>query len=307
MNRQSSDISASVRQKLLNISRAKHQEHQLTLTQYAIERLLYRLSVSQYKEQFVLKGAVLFSIWSEQSHRPTQDLDMLGWGDDSISRLKQVFRDVCDIEVEDDGLAFLADSIAVEEIRENQDYGGLRVTLTAQLGVARIPVQVDVGFGDAVTPGPEDIIYPTMLSFSAPHIRAYPRETVVAEKFHAMIFLGMLNSRMKDYYDLWTLASEFPFNGQTLSTAIAHTFSRRQTRIPRELPLALTKEFTGDATKQTQWSAFLRKGKLQPANLDLGQVVVVLSDFLMQPTSAAADNDPFGLFWPPSGFWLPDV
>ena len=305
MNRQSNDISASVRQKLLNISRAKNQEHQLTLTQYAIERLLFRLSMSQYKDQFVLKGAVLFSIWSEQPHRPTQDLDMLGWGDDSTSRIEQVFRDICDLEVEDDGIAFQTDSITVDEIRENQDYGGNRVLLTAQLGVARISVQVDVGFGDVVTPEPESIVYPTLLSFSAPHIRAYPRETVVAEKFQAMVSLGMLNSRMKDYYDLWTLACEFSFDGSILSSAIAHTFSRRQTQIPQELPLALTKEFSGDAAKQKQWSAFLRKGKLQPTNLSLGQVVDFLVEFLTQPTLAAAAHTSFNLVWPPSGPWLP--
>ena len=248
-------------------------------------------------------GAVLFSVWSEQPHRPTQDLDLLARGGDSPSRLEQVFRGVCELDVPDDGLSFQADSVSVEQIREDQEYGGVRVTLTAMLGVARIPIQVDVGFGDAVTPAPNEIVYPTLLGFPAARIRAYPRETVVAEKLHAIVFLGMQNSRMKDYYDLWTLASGFTFSGQTVSAAIASTFARRQTPIPREPPLALTGEFAGDAAKRVQWSAFLRKSRLQQVDLDLGQVVSVLRGFLMPPALAAADGATFSLVWPPKGPW----
>jgi len=204
-----SNISASVRQRLLNLIRESGDDPNLVWTRYATERLLYRLSVSEHAGDFILKGAMLFMVWTGQSYRPTLDMYFLGRGEDTSERLREVFRRVCGVDVEPDGLVFDVDSVAVVPIREEQRYQGQRITLTARLGKARIPVQVDVGFGDVVTPRAKKVSYPTLLDFPAPSIRAYPRETVVAEKFEAMVMLGIANSRMKDFYDLYVLARDF--------------------------------------------------------------------------------------------------
>jgi len=223
-----SNIAISVRQRLLNILRDTGDDPNLVWTRYATERLLYRLSVSEYAGEFILKGAMLFMVWTGKTYRPTLDMDFLGQGDDSSERLAEVFRKVCGVDVEPDGLVFDVDTVASAPIREEQEYQGQRVTLIAFLGKARIPIQVDVGFGDVVTPKAKKIRYPTLLDFPAPSIRACPRETVVAEKFQAMVMLGIANSRMKDFYDLYVLARDFSFDGNTLVRAIKATFKRRK-------------------------------------------------------------------------------
>ena len=183
----------------------------LTLTRYAVERFLYRLSRSRHAEKFVLKGAVLFAVWARQPYRPTRDIDLLAWGDSSPDALRSLFQEICTIDVPDDALRFENDSIRISEIREEQDYPGQRVQLTAMLGKARIPLQVDIGFGDAVFPPPAVVRYPTLLDLPAPEIRAYPKEAVIAEKFQAIVALGRGNSRMKDYADLYTMAKDYGF------------------------------------------------------------------------------------------------
>lgn len=295
------NLPASVRERLRQAAAVRKEEFQLVLTRYGLERLLYRLSRSPHADLFILKGAMLFQLWSDQPHRPTRDLDLLGRGDNSIEGIAQVFRDVCNQTVEPDGLEFHAESARAERIKEDQEYEGLRVHCEARLENARIPLQIDVSFGDAVTPAAARIRYPTLLEFPAPEVRAYRRETVVAEKFQAMVALGMTNSRMKDFYDLWVLAGGFAFDGPTLSRAIRATFRRRKTALPVQTPLPLTAEFHDDTGKQ--WDAFVRKSKLDAAGMGLGQVAAVLREFLMPPVQALATDEAFEQHWPAGGPW----
>lgn len=298
-NRQPRDLVASVRQRLMNLSRDRGEEFQLVLTRYGLERLLYRLAQSPHAGQFVLKGAALFQLWTGEAHRATRDLDLLGQGDPSPDRLRQVFQDVCSVEVDADGLTFLTDAIQAEQIKEDDEYQGIRLRIDARLGNVRLPLQIDIGFGDAITPGPQAVTYPTVLDFPAPQLNAYPRETVVAEKFQAMVQLGIANSRMKDFYDVWTLARQFKFDGAGLSAAIRATFQRRQTPLPATAPLALTPEFSTDRQKATQWSAFLRKGRLVESPPPFEDVVALLASFLMPPTLALVSNAPWNRTWVP--------
>jgi predicted nucleotidyltransferase component of viral defense system len=298
-----SKVAASVRQRLLNIIRDTGDDANLVWTRYATERLLYRLSISKYAQDFILKGAMLFVVWTGQAYRPTVDMDFLGHGDDSSERLAEVFRSVCSTDVEPDGLVFDADTVAVTPIREQQEYHGQRITLTAFLGKARIPVQVDVGFGDVVTPRAKKIVYPTLLDFPNPSIRACPRETIVAEKFQAMVMLGIANSRMKDFYDLYVLARDFTFQGNTLVRAIKATFKRRKTEIPIEPPLALTDEFGRDEVKSVQWKAFVRKGGPEDGIPGLPEVLSHLRAFLLLPMKAASGHGPVPTIWANGGPW----
>lgn len=230
------------------------------LTRYGVERLLYRLGRTSSGERFVLKGAVLFYLWDGAPHRPTRDVDFLAYGDVSHDAIMATFRVVCSADVEPDGLAFHADSIRVEPIRDQQEYGGIRVTLVAMLGTARIPLQIDIGVGDAVTPDPRVATFPTLLDLPAPRVRAYPAETVIAEKFQAMVALGIANTRMKDFYDVWLLSEKHQFDGVTLASAIAATFARRGTPLPADTPLALSEHFAHDQAKQAQWQHSSNEG-----------------------------------------------
>jgi predicted nucleotidyltransferase component of viral defense system len=297
------NLAASVRHRLMDLARKQGEDFQLVLTRYVIERLLYRLSRSEHSGEFVLKGAMLFRLWADQPHRPTRDLDLLAKGENSTARLVQVFQAVCGLAVEDDGLTFDSAAVTAERIKEDQEYEGVRVHCEARLGQARIDLQIDVGFGDAVTPRAVEVRYPTILAFPAPVLPAYPRETVVAEKFQATVALGIANSRMKDFFDLWLLSRMFAFDGPSLCRAIQATFRRRKTQLPAEPPLALTAEFGTDAAKVKQWAAFLKKGKLDVGGATLEQVCAILKDFLMPPTSALVARDPFEKTWTPEGPW----
>ncbi|MCW3059869.1 MAG: hypothetical protein JWQ02_1690 [Capsulimonas sp.] len=292
------NISASVKSRLHNLARQNGEELQQLLTRYAIERLLYRLSVSGYREQFLLKGASLFALWTGIVHRPTRDLDLLGSGNNDTSEIIKIFQSVCEQAADSDGLEYLADSIQGAVIREDEAYEGVRITLMAMLGTSKIPMQIDVGFGDAVTPSPVDVTFPTMLDMPAPQLRAYTRETVVAEKFEAMVYLGFTNSRMKDFYDLWYLATHFDFDGKLLAQALQTTFQRRRTSFPSTAPLALTPEFYSDASKQTQWRAFVRKSGGALANTaDLEEIIRMLNAFLLPIVHARRDDVSFDLTW----------
>ncbi|MEA3422149.1 MAG: nucleotidyl transferase AbiEii/AbiGii toxin family protein [Acidobacteriota bacterium] len=299
----SSNVAASVRQRLLNIIRDTGDDPNLVWTRYATERFLYRLSISEYAGDFILKGAMLFMVWTGKTYRPTMDMDFLGHGDNSSERLAEVFRKVCGVDVDPDGLIFDSDTVVVTPIREEQEYQGQRVTLTAFLGKARIPVQFDVGFGDVVTPKAKKIIYPTLLDFPAPSIRACPRETVVAEKFQAMVMLGIANSRMKDFYDLYVLARDFPFDGDILVRAIKATFKRRKTEIPIEPPLALTDEFGHDEVKSVQWTAFVRKSGLEEDTPEFLELLSRLRKFLLPPMRAASGDASIPTSWAKGGPW----
>jgi predicted nucleotidyltransferase component of viral defense system len=302
-NKHGNNTAASVRDRLLAMSRERSEDFQLLLTQYGLERLLYRLSKSSHRDRFILKGAMLFLLWGDQPHRPTRDVDFLGFGDIGEADLRAIFRELCDIPVEDDGLILMAESVQVEVIRDQTEYGGLRVRLFGDLAGARVPIQADIGFGDAVTPEAKEIEYPTLLGNPAPHLKAYPRETVVAEKYQALVNLGMANSRMKDFYDLWVIAREFDFDGRILSEAIRNTFSRRRTSLPEHTPSGLGPEFYEDSQKNTQWNAFIRKGMPTTAPPSLTEVCLFLERFLLPPTQASAQGQEFRAKWEPGGPW----
>ena len=297
-----SNLPASVRQRLMNLANRTRQDFGLVLTKYALERLLYRLSLSKHRDTFILKGALLFELWTSQPYRATRDLDLLGQGDDALDRFRKIFADLCFKMVEDDGLVLLTGSIRVERIREEEEYAGVRVLLEARLGSARIPLQIDIGFGDIVTPAAVEVAYPTLLDFPAPHLWAYPQESVVAEKFEAMVKLGIANSRMKDFYDLYVLSREFEFDGASLSAAIAATFERRQTMLPSSAPLALTSEFCDTPAKQVQWTAFLKKSGLSSVD-SLRDVTTHLQNFLVPVVVAIHRGESFLLVWHPGGPW----
>lgn len=278
MARQPRDVGASVRARLLTIAREKGQAFDLLLTRYATERLLYRLSTTPHRDRFVLKGAMLITTWFDDPHRPTRDVDLLGYGDPSPEPMLAVFKEICAVK-ENDGILFDVEALRIDLIREQLEYGGLRLRTTARLAGARITVVIDIGFGDAIEPGVEEINLPVMLDLPAPRLRAYPRETVVAEKFQAMVLFGLANTRMKDYYDIWILSRSYVFDAERLSRAIAATFERRGTAIPEELPDALTTAFSTDVTKQRQWEAFARD--LSAAVPSLEAIVADLAGFLM--------------------------
>lgn len=299
------NLAASVRQRLLNLSRERGEEFNLILTRYATERLLYRLAQSPYANRFVLKGALLFALWTAQPHRPTRDLDLLGYGDDSGEALLKLFQEICTTAVEADGLVFDLATIRVSEIRGNQEYGGQRVKLTAWLGKARIPVQIDIGFGDAVTPAAEEMEYPTLLAMPAPRLRVYPKETVIAEKLQAMVALGILNSRMKDFYDVWMMCRTFSFDGRILARAVRSTFERRRTAIPAAPPIALTADLAQEPDRIIQWQAFLRRNRLDREGVELAQVIAELGLFLLPVLSTVARQEEFDYMWPAGGPWQP--
>ena len=297
-------MAASVRQRLLNLSREKGEDFQLVLTWYGLERLLYRLGCSEHGVDFVLKGAMLFPAWSGRDYRLTRDLDLLGYGDASPERLTGIFKALCTIDVESDGLVFDEKSIRVTNIREEQDYQGQRVQMIAYLGKARIDLQIDIGFGGVVHPTAVELQYPTLLKFPAPKIQGYPPESVVAEKFQAMVSLGMVNSRMKDFYDIWLIAKQFAFEGPVLVEAIKATFQRRNTTIPDSIPKGLSDEFASDPEKATQWKSFLSRTGLQTVSAGLEQVVHELHAFLIPLIDAAAKNKAFNLQWRDGGPWI---
>lgn len=274
----SRNVAASIRARLKQAADASRQDFNLTLTHYGLERLLYRLSLSVHAPNFLLKGALLFSLWYEVPHRATRDMDLLGFGPDDVNSVVAAFREISEIAV-DDGIVFESSSIRGSEIRKETGYGGIRVDLRATLDGARISLQIDIGFGDVVTPAPESVSYPVLLAdLPAPTLRAYPKYTVVAEKFQALCLLGMANSRMKDYFDLWFLLREDDLDRVELRRAIEATFARRRTQLPVSLPVGLSADFAGDSGKQKQWMAFLKKNRLSPLPFD--EVVQFLADRL---------------------------
>jgi hypothetical protein len=296
-------MAMSVRQRLLDYARRQGLEFQLVLGRYAVERFLYRLDQSSYRDSFVVKGALLFLVWEGEMHRMTRDLDLLGFGAPTEEELERGMRAICSADVPDDGVIFQPDSVRGTRIRDDQEYGGVRITLDAFVGTARIPMQIDIGLGDAITPDSIRETFPAILDFPAPNPRVYPRESVVAEKFQAMVLLGITNSRMKDFYDVWFLARKFSFEGGSLTTAIQQTFERRRTDIPTELPLALADAFARDPSRRQQWNAFLRKAGLRERAPLLNDVVEDLASFLMPPAQAAAGKTEFDLYWSEAGPW----
>jgi predicted nucleotidyltransferase component of viral defense system len=244
------DLAASVRARLLNRAKAEGSDFNGVLVRYALERLLYRLSQSAHADRFLLKGAMLFTLWYAMPHRPTRDVDLLGFGASDLESITRTFKDIASVTVED-GIRFDPASVSAQEIRKEAGYAGVRIFIVAELAGARLKTQVDIGFGDAVTPGPVQAVYPVLLDdFPAPTLQTYPVYTVIAEKLHAIALLGMTNSRLKDYLDLSVLMERERLDAEILATAIATTFERRALQVPTALPIGLSDEFGNDASRQ---------------------------------------------------------
>lgn len=295
---------ALVRTQLRDVARQRGEDFSLTLNSYAVERYLYRLSKSAWADKFILKGALLFAVWFDEPHRPTRDADFLAFGPDDAATVKSIVTEICAIEA-DDGIVFDPASIRLEEIRENVRYGGQRVRFSGSLDGSLCTAQIDLGFGDAVTPEPKVVTYPSLLSdMPAPVLRAYPRETVISEKLEAIVSLGMSNSRMKDFFDLRTLVREGRADRVHLVEAIRATFDRRGTPIPEGVPLGLSSEFANSAAKIALWKGFLDRNRLQaPA---LFNVVTEVRAALEEPMQLAGDRSgPPRPDSPNSGGWNP--
>lgn len=262
-----SNTAASVRARLLNVAKAQASDFNQVLVRFALERILYRLTQSPHADRFLLKGALLFTLWYDMAHRATRDADLLGFGASDLESVAQIFREIAAVTV-NDGIVFDPASVTVEEIRKEAGYGGVRVVIAGELAKARCKTQIDVGFGDAVTPGPVDSVYPVLLGdLPAPRLRAYPTYTVIAEKLHAIALLGMTNSRVKDYFDLSVLLERETLDADLLAQAIKATFERRGMTVPAELPVGLTDEFAHDASRQSLWQSFIKKNELDPEPL----------------------------------------
>jgi hypothetical protein len=294
------NVAASVLERLKQRARRTGEDFNLLLDRYVAERLLYRLSQSSHAGSFTLKGATLFAVWEDEPHRATRDIDLLGSGEESAERLRSVFADVCAVTVVDDGLVFDPLSAAVSDIRVGEGFGGERVVVSCRLGNARLNMQIDIGFGDALAHPGDPVELPTLLDFPAPRLRVYPADSVIAEKLDAMAEHGMLNSRMKDIYDVCVLAQRLEFDGARLTDAVRATFEHRG-RAFGEVPAPLTPGFADDVTINTRWQAFLRRNRLEP--LDLAAAVDRLGAFLLEPLAALAAGEAFTKRWPPGGPW----
>jgi hypothetical protein len=281
----SNNLPASILARLLTLAKTRGDDYSLLLNRFALERLLCRLSLCAHADRFLLKGALLFALWYDEPHRPTRDADLLGFGPDDADNLISTFRDIAAMDL-GDGIVFDPASVRGDAIREDNTYGGTRIHLVARIGSARCALQIDVGFGDAVTPEAATATFPTLLQdFQAPVLRVYPVYTVIAEKYHAMVMLGQANSRMKDFYDLAVIGRRTELDGTTLARAIAATFARRGTALPTQRPLALTRQFSEDAAKVRQWQTFLQKNRLTASTL---ADTVALLDLLLWPATQVA-------------------
>ena len=300
------NIPASIRQKLFNLAQKRNDDFGLILTKYGLERILFRLSKSKYRNIFVLKGALLFELWTKERHRPTRDADFLATGDSSPERFLRIFQELSAFDFPDDALRFDAKTVKAERIKENADYEGVRVTLTAFLDKAQIPIQIDIGFGDTITPGPVETDYPTLLDLPSPHLLAYPHETVISEKLEAIVKLGIANTRMKDFHDLHSLSTMFNFDGQILADAIRATFVKRGTKFPSEgIPLAFTPEFYEDQMKVKQWNAFCNKNKSYIQQTELKEIVADLTSFLVPAINSVKQGTEFRSTWAAADAWHP--
>jgi len=296
-------MAASVHQRLKNVAASSGQSFNDLLQHYALERFLYRLSVSPHAESFILKGALLLRVWRIAAIRPTRDIDLLGRTANDAGNISRIMRDVCQMAVDDDGLTFDAFTVRAEQIADDAEYEGVRVLFDGRLGNARIRMQVDVGFGDRITPSPEDIEYPSVLGMDPPRLRGYPPETSIAEKLHVMLHRGMLNSRMKDYFDIWSLSRSRSFNGQTLAEAIIATCRQRNTPVESE-PVALGDQAFADPQNAAQWIAFVRRLKGADAPRTFEEVGAAVAMFLGPPLGAIARGETFDQAWTPPGPWL---
>lgn len=297
------NLAASIRARLLRLAQESGEDYQRVLGRYGIERFLYRLGHSSHRDHFALKGATLFTLWTGQAHRPTKDLDLLGRGSSAIDDVEAVMREICEIE-DQDGIVFDAKSVEGTKIKEDDEYDGVRIKFSAHLAGARIPMQVDIGFGDAVYPEPDLATFPVLLPMAAPQIRAYPRESAIAEKFHAMVELDIRNSRMKDFYDIWYMAQTWTFEMSLLRRAIAAVFKRRGLALPEGAPFALTAEFLNDSQKKQQWNAFISRFSSAGVAPSLDEVGTLLRAFLLPCLYVDTSAETQGRRWMPGSGWM---
>jgi len=302
VKREPKNIPASVRTRLLNLSKARQEDYNLTLTRYVSERFLYRLGMSQCRQDYVLKGAMLLTVSLDQlRYRPTRDIDMLRTGNQDEASIRADIETICSIDGGSDGLLFDTSHATMEEIRENNRYQGMRIRIPVYLGNARIRLQIDLGFGDVVYPPPQSITLKALLNQSEPKVLAYPLEAVVAEKFEAILSIGMITSRMKDFFDIYVLATTRNFGRAALLRSIEATFQRRNTQLPAAVPTVLGKELLQDPNKLAQWRAFAQRIERDPAQLSLAVVLEQVRGFLRiawHPDFAASVSR-----WTPAEGW----
>ena len=297
------NVAASVHQRLLNLARASGRPFNELAQYYALERWLYRLARSEHRSHFVLKGALMLLVWKLPVTRPTRDIDLLGRVGNDLEKVRAIMAAICQVPVEDDGMVFDSAGVATSRIAEDADYEGVRATFQATLGNVRLPMQIDIGFSDLVTPEPVSITYPTLLGQSAPELSAYNRETAIAEKFEAMVKLGELNSRMKDFFDVWLLSQKEGFRAQELGAAVARTFQRRDTPISVD-PVCFGEAFAASAAKAVQWQAFVRRGRFADPVPAFAEVVGAVAGFLRPVCSALLTGRMEISVWPPGGPWM---
>ena len=277
---------------------------ELTIRQYAAERFLYRLGISDHRDKFVLKGAMLLSVWGEAVARPTRDIDFSGYGSSKAEDVCSIIRDICSIPCPEDGIIFDCENMVIKVIRPEDEYDGFRVSFEATLDGARIPMRIDIGFWDVINPPPSESDYPVLLDVPKPKIRIYPRESVIAEKFNALVMHRGKFNRYKDFYDIYGLASYFSFDGECLANAISETFGQRGTTISNDLPAGLTLEFYMDVTRDMLWREFLDHDALLGAPRDFEEMGTLILSFLTEPWDALAQDGKFTGSWLAGGPWL---
>jgi len=301
-NKRIKDIPASVSAHLLKHAKTTGRPFQEVLQYFAMERFLYRVSISEHADKFVLKGGLMFAAWETSFTRPTKDIDLLAYMDNDIEMAADIIKGICVLRDESDGIVFDADSVETLVIKEDADYEGVRASFKARLKTARINMQIDMGFGDVVAPDPLMLSYPTILGHAAPQLRGYPAETVIAEKTEAMVKLGQLNSRIRDFYDVWSLSRQFNFDGEILRNAIMGTFANRETDVVLN-PIAFQAEFAQDGDKQKQWAGFCRRSKIESAPESLGQIIAEIARFISPVLEAIVNDQPFNQTWSSGGPW----
>ena len=296
------NIAASVHHRLLSKAKESSRPFNELLQHFAIERFIYRLSKNPHVDRFILKGALMFWAWSGSGSRPTMDIDLLGKIDNSLDVIVATMKNICEMVVEPDGMSFNAETVTAARITEDAEYEGVRVRIQGGLGNARVSLQIDIGFGDVIVPGPGKVAYPALLDFPSPELNGYTMESTIAEKFHAMVRLGVLNSRMKDFYDIWMLSRTFDFKGEMLAEAVEKTFENRNTPIPIK-PTAFDPSFVNDQAKKIQWQGFIQKAKLAEAPEAFEDVVAAVKAFLEPLVTSLAEGWTFRSIWSAPGPW----
>lgn len=303
MRKDVKNIEASIRGQLQNKAKETHRPFAEVLQYFGMERFLYRFSRSKYADKFILKGALMFTVWHVPERRTTLDIDFLARFDNKIASIEKMIKDVCKTDVISDGLVFDLKTVKGQRIKEDADYEGIRVKFVGFLQRSRIPMQIDIGFGDSIYPGPKAIEYPVILDLPKPRLKGYPAESVISEKFEAMVTLGLLNSRMKDFYDIWLMLRQFNFDGSKLTEALKRTFTHRKTGFPKGKKLFAEEIYDEGSDRQTLWKAFLNKTNVKPAPQELSAVAKEIEQFLLKPLDAIKKEQKFNRGWKAPGPW----